>query len=91
MSKSIATNGKQKTIQTSGTANASLTSHESIFLSFAVPAVLIKGKASFKEPHRDATPFDPALGQSEMPPVVSLGTHCSKFHLNPQMTKTNVN
>ena len=91
MSKSIATNGNQKTNQTSGTADASLTSHESIFLSFAVPAVLIYGKASFKEPHRDATPFDPALGQSEMPAVVSLGTHCSKFNLNPQRNNTNAN
>ena len=48
------------------------------------PTIFPDAKSSFQEPHRDAAPFDPALGQSELPPVVSSDTHFSMFHLNPQ-------
>ena len=48
------------------------------------PPILTDAKSSFQEPHRDAAPLDPALGQSELPPVVSSDTHLSMFHLNPQ-------
>ena len=66
--------GKQLVMQTSGTADASLTSHESTSLSCVFPVVLTDADSSSEEPHRDAIPFDPALGQSEFPPVVARGT-----------------
>ena len=66
--------GKQTVMQTSGTADASLTSHESTSLSCVCPFVLTDAESASEEPHRDAIPFDPALGQSELPPVVSLDT-----------------
>ena len=76
--------GKQTLRNDYGNADASLPSHESTSSPFAFPCA----NCRLEESHSDAIHFDQALGQSELPPVASVDTHLSMFHLNPQGINT---
>ena len=76
--------GKETLRNDNGNADADLPSHESTSFPFVFPIA----NSLLGESHRDTIDIDLALGQSELPPVASIDTHFSMFHLNPQGINT---